>query len=146
MVEDNVKVALVYFAALNAHDFERMDAMRSTNFVSDNPAGHLDLMRMRRYSETLVVAFPDLHFDITLTVAEGKYVALNWLASGTHTGMFRTPSKVAIPPTHRRLSLPGSHTFEISGGKISRMWFYTDMASLLMQLGLIPSDPTSIER
>lgn len=139
MAEDNVKVVEAFFAALNRHDLNQMDQLRDTGFEGGTIAGTMNAERIHRYNETLVTGFPDLHIEINLIVAEGNYVVANWTLTGTHTGMFRTPSRVVIPPSGRSAKMVGSHTFEIRNGKIIRDWFYTDMVSLLAQMGLMPT-------
>ncbi len=138
IIEDNVKVVETFFAALNDHDLNRMDQLRASSFEGGTIAGTMNAERIHRYNETLISGFPDLHLEINLTVAEGDYVVANWTITGTHSGMFRTPSRVAIPPSGRPAAMVGSHIFEIKNGRIVRDWFYTDMVSLLSQLGLMP--------
>lgn len=138
MVEDNVKIVKAFFAALNRHDLNQMDQLRDTGFEGGTFAGTMNAERIHRYNETLITGFPDLRFVIDRIIAEDDYVAANWTVTGTHTGMLRTPSRVVIPPSGRLVTMVGSHTFEIKNGRIVRDWFYTDMASLLAQLGLMP--------
>ncbi len=138
MVEDNIRVVHAFYEAYNAHDLDAMDRLRVVEFVSESTAGSLNVERVHRFDQSLITAFPDLHFDITLTVAEGDYVVLHWTATGTNNGVLRTPSRVAVQPTGRKVSLVGSQTFELNNSKIIRNWFFTDMASLLAQLGLMP--------
>lgn len=137
-MEDNVKVAEQFFAALNAHDLDAMDALRNSDFESDASSGRMNFERNRRYVQNLVIAFPDLHFTLERIIAQGNYVVVNWVAVGTHNGAFRTPTGVSIPPTGKTAQMSGSHTFEIRSDKIAHSWFFTDMASLLTQLGLMP--------
>ena len=138
MIEDNRKVAETFFAALNAHDLDALDHLRTAEFQSDATPGRMDIERNRRYIENLISGFPNLHFEINLTVAQGNYVVVDWAAEGTHQGVFHTPSGASIPPTGRTAKMAGSHTFELKDGKITHSWFFTDMASLLAQLGLMP--------
>lgn len=138
MIEDNIKVVENFYNAYNAHDFDAMDRLRAAGFRSDSTAGTMNIEQVRKYDQNLLTAFPDLNFEITLTVAEANYVAVHWIARGTHRGIFRTPSRVAVPPTGRQVEVPGSQTFEVKNGKITRNWFFTDMLGLLTQMGLMP--------
>lgn len=138
MIEDNRKVAESFFVALNAHDLDALDRLRAADFQSDATPGRMDIELNRRYIENLISGFPDLRFKINLTVAQGDYVVVDWAAEGTHQGVFHTPSGASIAPTGGAAKMVGSHTFELKNGKITRSWFFTDMASLLAQLGLIP--------
>jgi predicted ester cyclase len=92
----------------------------------------------RAYSQNFLNAFPGSKFEILRTIAEGNYVVNNWRATGQHSGPLMTPGGNAIPPTGKSVTLYGSTTTEVKGGKITRSWTYWDMASLLGQLGLMP--------
>ncbi len=138
MVDDNRKIAQSFFEALDAHDLDALDSLRAVSFQSDAATGTMDIERNRRYIENLLTGFPDLHFEINLTVAQGDYIVVDWSAEGTHQGVFHTPAGASIAPTERTAKMVGSHTFELKNGKIAHSWFFTDMASLLAQLGLMP--------
>lgn len=139
MVEENIAVARAFFDALNAHNLDAMDALRTRDFESEASVGRMSFERNRRYNKNLITAFPDLHFEINLVIAQDDYVSVVWSAVGSHNGIFRTPSGVAIPATGREAKMTGNHTFEIKEGRIAHTWFFTDMASLLTQLGLMPA-------
>jgi predicted ester cyclase len=91
------------------------------------------------YLEGFRTAFPDLHFDVTLTVAQADYVVAHWRASGTHSGPLPTPAGDTVPATGKNVVVHGSATYELRGSKIYREYVFWDMTSLLGQLGLMPS-------
>src|SRR4030067_577650 len=108
--------------------------------MADNPAapGSLNKGQARAFQQGFLTAFPDLHFDVTRTIAQGDDVVLHWMATGTHTGPMRTPSGNTVPPTGKNGTQAGSSTIEIKNGKIARLWAFWDTGSLLSQLGLLP--------
>ena len=53
---------------------------------------------------------------------------------GTHTGDF-----FGIPPTGRRVELPGVHIMRIANGRIAEHWGSNDDLGMMRQLGVIPS-------
>ena len=138
--QDNTKTARASFDALNAHDLNKNDALQSDNVKFEAPGapGVLDRAQGRAYTQGFITAFPDLHWDIRLTVAQGDHVVVNWVGTGTHNGPLTTPTGNTIPPTHKKATVPGSSTFEIKNGKITRSVVYFDMVTLLGQLGLMP--------
>ena len=138
--QDNVKVAMALFDNLNAHDLDKNHALQSDDVKFEAPGapGALDRAQGRAYTQGFITAFPDLHFDIKLTVAQGDHVVVNYVGTGTHTGPLTTPSGGTIPPTGKKAAVPGSNTLEIKNGKITHSWVYFDMVTLLGQLGLMP--------
>ena len=140
MSEENIKIQQAIFDGLNAHDLDRNDRLFADDFVGYAPGapGPTTREQAKMVNQGFLTAFPDLHFDITLTLAQGDYVVTHWTGTGTHTGPLPTPSGNTIPPTGKKATVMGSNTAEIKNGKITRGWQFWDMASLLGQLGLMP--------
>ena len=138
--QDNVKIANTLFDYFNAHDQDRSDPWFADNYMGYGPGapGPATREQIKAVNQGFLDAFPDLHFDITLTLAQGDYVVQNWTGTGTHSGSLPTPSGGTIPPTGKSATVLGSTTLEIKNGKITRGWNFWDMASLLGQLGLMP--------
>lgn len=138
--QDNVKVAMALFDNLNAHDLKKNDTLESENVKFEAPGapGVLDRAQGRAYTQGFITAFPDLRWDIKLTVTQGDHVVVNWAGVGTHTGPLTTPTGNTIPPTGKKATVPGSSTLEIKNGKVTRNVVYFDMVTLLGQLGLMP--------
>ncbi len=79
-------------------------------------------------------SFPDWHSTFEELVAEGDRVAERWTGRGTHRGELQ-----GIPPTGKRVEVPGSVFYRIVGGKIVEFRGQLDMMGLMQQLGVIPS-------
>lgn len=79
-------------------------------------------------------AFPDWHSTIEEMLVEGDRVAERWTGRGTHRGEFQ-----GIPPTGKRVAVPGVVFYRIAGGKITEFRGQFDRLSLMQQLGVIPS-------
>lgn len=139
--QDNIKVAKASFDAWNAHDFSQLDALEADGLMVEGPGapGPMNKEQARMYNEGYLTAFPDIHFEVTRTIAQGDFVVVHWTGTGTHTGPMRTPSGGTIPPTGKKGMVSGSSTFEIKNGKIVHGWTYWDMTALLGQLGLMPA-------
>ena len=138
--QDGVKLVRTFFDNISAHDVSRNDALKGEGYVFEGPgfAGRVDWDAGQRYIQNFINAFPDLHFDLTLTVAQGDYVVAHWTATGTHDGPLMSPSGNVVPPTHKRVTTLGSSTFEMKNGKLLHGWTFWDMAGFLVQLGLMP--------
>jgi predicted ester cyclase len=138
--QDNIRIALEYMEGLNAHAYDRLQAYHGDSFQSLLPGqpGPVDEAGHRGFLQSNWAAFPDLTFLVTETIASGDYVVVNWIATGTHSGPMIAPTGVAIPPTGRQGSVPGSTTNVFKDSRLVRADVYFDTATLLAQLGLMP--------
>jgi steroid delta-isomerase-like uncharacterized protein len=82
-------------------------------------------------------AFPDWHSTVEEIVVEGDRVAERWTGRGTHQGEFQ-----GIPPTGKRVAVPGVVFYRISDGKIAEFRGQFDRMSLMEQLGAVPNSNT----
>ena len=138
--QENIRILRASFDALSAGDLDRWSSFQADDYMADNSAapGSLNKEQARALQQGFLTAFPDLHIDVTRTIAQGDYVVVHWTTTGTHTGPMRTPSGNTVPPTGKKGTVFGSSTVEIKNGKIARVWAFWDTASLLTQLGLLP--------
>jgi len=136
-----VMVAQAFFDAWNAHDLSQYDHYEADNMTSEAPGspGPMNRQQNRMYLQNFLTAFPDSRFEVTLTVADGDYVVMHWVATGVHSGALMTPTGAALEPTGKSARLVGCNTFEIRNGKTVHVWSFWDMTSLLGQLGLMPA-------
>lgn len=136
--QDNVRIAQEAFDAWNAHDPKRVAALHDEQFVMESdtlPAPLRGREAERQFVEMYLQAFPDLHFTVEQMLASGDYVVTRWHAIGTHRGEL-----MGIPATNRRgEGIHGCTVIEVKNGKIARTWLYWDSATLLRQLGVLPS-------
>ena len=80
------------------------------------------------------VAFPDLHFELHSSVAEGDRVVHRWTATATHKGEF-----VGIPATGKKLEFVGLSEERVVNGQIVEEWSLVDMLGMMQQMGVIPA-------
>jgi steroid delta-isomerase-like uncharacterized protein len=79
-------------------------------------------------------AFNDAHWAVEEVLAENDKVVVRWTGHGTHTGELP-----GIPPTGKRVTVPGVWIFRIAGGQIAESWDVWDTMGMLQQLGVIPA-------
>jgi steroid delta-isomerase-like uncharacterized protein len=91
---------------------------------------------LRAFGQQVFNAFPDFKIELTTRVVSPDWAMLEWTMSGTHQG-----DLPGMPATGKPFSVRGATTLELDGGRISRNSDYWDMATLLTQLGLMPSPP-----
>lgn len=86
-------------------------------------------------------AFPDLHVEVDLTVAQNDLVSVRWTARGTNTG-----NGNGIQATGKRVKVSGTTVFRFVDGAIAEEWTAGDTLGLLRQLGLYPPAKTGAPR
>jgi steroid delta-isomerase-like uncharacterized protein len=138
--QDNVRIAQEYIEALNSHDYERVRAYHADSFRSLLPGmpGPVDEAGHRAFLQGNWTTSSDLSFQTTQTIASGDFVAVTWLGTGTHNGPLMMPSGASVPPTGRKVTVPGVDLFEIRDGKIVRADVYFDTMTMMAQVGLMP--------
>ena len=147
MEQQNARIARDNFELINQKNLERWRQDYTADFKIGAPGapGPLDRDQFRDYVQNFMTAFPDLHFDIKATIAQGDHVVMNWKATGTHNGPLRTPAGETVSPTHRKVQMPGSTTEQIQDGKIVCAWTYWDMGTL-MDTAWADEDPVACRR
>ncbi|KAK4085239.1 uncharacterized protein Triagg1_229 [Trichoderma aggressivum f. europaeum] len=87
-------------------------------------------------------AFPDLTFRAYQTplIAEGDYVAAQWVGGGTHTGRAFddfTVGELKTPNTGKKIHFSGMNIFTLKNGKIVREIAEEGGITVLQQLGIV---------
>jgi steroid delta-isomerase-like uncharacterized protein len=136
--EQNKEISLSLIEALNTRDLGLWSRHLAEDYTAEHPGVSvlLDKSRSIAYHQRFVTAFPDIRFEVLGVIAEGDRVLVQWTGSGTHTERLATITGQTIPPTRRRVRVPGVMLAEVREGKISRGWFYWDQLAFLAQLGL----------
>jgi predicted ester cyclase len=130
-------------AALNAHD---VTAIRRC-WAPDGEERFPDAVchgseEIGRYFEELFAAIPDLHVEPTAFAAEGDWVFMRSVISGTHTG---GPFK-GIAPTGKRLDIPAIDHFTVRDGQVVSNFVVFDQMEIGRQLGLLPPDESLADK
>lgn len=86
-------------------------------------------------------ALPDSRHVVVDAVEAGDKIALEVRATGTHTGVFRTPQG-EVPPTGRTIVIESVDFVTVRDGLIASWHTYFDQFAFLAQLGLLP-EPAS---
>jgi steroid delta-isomerase-like uncharacterized protein len=122
---------------INAQDLDAaLTELVVEDFVEENPlpgqgpgrAGLADVLA------GMFAAFPDLHWAVHDTLAEGDRVMSLSTWSGTHRGEF-----MGIPATGRRVTVEAWTLDRYRDGQLIRSRIIMDVAGLLIQLGVIPA-------
>ena len=86
----------------------------------------------KKWFDTPLIAFPDVHFTIHDLIAEGDKVVCRWSYVATNTGPF-----LGREATQLKVTDEGNNIFRIENGKIADMWMAGDSLGLLHQLGVL---------
>lgn len=137
--QENIKIARQYVDNLNKHTNEANRSLLSDDTKTEVPGEQKPLNRDQtlEYNQRFISAFPDLHFDLREVIAQGDQVAIHWVASGTHTAPLTLPTGGSLPPSRRKVTVPGVTISEIRNNKITHQFLTWDQVSFLMQLGVL---------
>ena len=111
------------------------DKLMAADAAIHMPTGEVvDPDGLKSFAGTWRESFPDWHSTFEELIAEGDRVAERWTGRGTHRGELQ-----GIPPTGKRVEVPGSVFYRIVGGKIVEFRGQLDMIGLMQQLGVMAS-------
>jgi predicted ester cyclase len=96
----------------------------------------MDKVEVEAFYRNIFAAFgsPQLVFDDMLE--SGDSVTIRFTMTGTHVGEF-----MGVPPTGRKIALPGITILRFEGHTVIERWSSADMLGLLVQLGAVLSPP-----
>ena len=118
----------------NQKNMSAADELMAADVVIHMPTGEVvDLDGLKAFADMWRSSFPDWHSTFEELIAEGERVAERWTGRGTHQGELQ-----GIPPTGKRVEIPGSVFYRIIDGKIVEFRGQLDMMGLMQQLGTIP--------
>ena len=119
----------------NEGNMSAADELMAPDAEIHMPTGEMvDLDGLKSFAGTFRGSFSDWHSTVEELIAEGDRVAELWTGRGTHRGELQ-----GIPPTGKRVEVPGSVFYRIVDGKIVEFRGQLDMMGLMQQLGTIPS-------
>jgi steroid delta-isomerase-like uncharacterized protein len=135
-----------YVEVYNAGDLDGVMELYADDAVQLMPDGTFEgrsAIRDRLAKE--LDAFSDLAHRVVSYVEEGDAFADEWVFVGTHTGPLVLPDGTELPPTGKRVEMPGMELVKMRDGKIVLDNLYYDNLAVASQLGLLPQDvPTTV--
>jgi steroid delta-isomerase-like uncharacterized protein len=106
------------------------DQLVSPNFVGPTGKGSEGF---KATIAPLRQGFPDLHFTVEDTIADGSRVVVRWTSKGTHRGSF-----AGVAPTGREVFNAGIGIYRVENEKIVETWSQVDRLGVLQQIGALP--------
>jgi steroid delta-isomerase-like uncharacterized protein len=121
------------FAAWNAHDANKVASFYTDDVVYEDVAfglmahGHAE---MRKLAADFFVAVPDLKLEVVSNRSMGNRGSVEWVFSGTDVGLYKA---------RKKFSVRGASVYELRGWKFSSNRDYYDSASIMRQVGIMPT-------
>jgi steroid delta-isomerase-like uncharacterized protein len=128
-----------YVELYNAGDLDGVIDLYAEDAVQRMPDGTFEgrgVIRDRLAQE--LAAFSDLAHRVVSYIEEGDAFADEWVFVGTHTGPLRLPDGTELPPTGKRIEMPGMEVVQVRDGKVVVNNLYYDNLAVVAQLGLLP--------
>ena len=119
--------------AWNSHDPDAVAALFTRDALfEDVPFGVIahGTEEIRAVAGFFFTVVPDLHISVVNSSVNGGRAMIEWVFSGTDQGVYGTGKTFAVR---------GATVLELRGNRTSRESDYFDLATLLRQLGLLPS-------
>jgi steroid delta-isomerase-like uncharacterized protein len=123
-----------WIAAWNSHDAEKVIAIFTTDVLHEDvtlAAVNHGSAELRKFAASAFEAVPDMKFALVNSSVDRGHGSIEWIFSGTDRGLYKTG---------KRFSVRGVSAIDLRGGKISRELDYYDAASIMRQVGLLPSE------
>ncbi len=123
----------------------RQDAAAAAAFYTTDAKNHgrtVGREGMQKVFEALFAAFPDFHYRIEESTAEGDRIVCKVTMTGTHLGQPTLPEIFngmlrGVAPTRKRVSVLNFHSFRIKDGLLSEHAAVRDDLGMVLQLGLV---------
>lgn len=116
-----------YIAALNARDFDGMDAfIHDEVTLNGQPATRADILAVQRQEAGAV---PDLHWTLTNLIVDGDRLGAQLVNTGTPTQAF-----VGVAPTGASFEVVEYAVYQVRGGRFLHMAAIHDAEGVRAQL------------
>ena len=131
--EQNKKIAVEIFAAIDAGDFDRLNELFAEKFALTVPGLPEPLRKdiLFQLIKSHYLAFPDWIHVIEKVLADGDMVVVKLNQNGTHEAEYE-----GIPATGIKATLPAMHLFTVINGEVVTWFAVEDYLGLYIQLGM----------
>jgi len=126
----------------NAREFDQMIAQLANDCEWINvPFGarFVGLEGFRQFLQGWVTAMPDCTLDVQTVRCGEDFSVAEFIGRGTHTGPLTGPAGT-LEPTSRRVEVRFCEVVQVRGDKFTSGHLYFDAATLLRQIGAMPSE------
>lgn len=134
-------VQRLFEQVINAHCLAPIEQFYRHDYIQHNANVAPGVTGLRQLLGMLFEAFPDLHGNISLSVAEDDRVMVLVEWRGTHLGAF-----AGLPPFGKIVRFRSAEIFRIEGGLLAEHWDVVDNVEFLLALGLLATPDAREQR
>jgi len=139
MSNQNIQLAIRYYAALNARDFGAYDQIFSPNVEIEGVGGArgTGIEAVKAFDRVWVDGASNFKIHGIFHVGDGDRVVCHNRAEGIHDGVLRLPGG-DVPATGRTIGGVYFAAFQIRAERIATALIYFDRMVIAEQLGVVP--------
>jgi steroid delta-isomerase-like uncharacterized protein len=131
MPGDTKRAAAAIMDAFNTKDLAALEKLIADDYVdhagASSKSGYLEAIK------GFFTAFPDLKATVDDTIVEGDKAVVRFTFEGTHKG-----DLLGIAATGKHVRWSGIGILRFAKGRLVERWNYSDVLTLLQQLGYAP--------
>jgi len=134
--DGDAAIAEKLIAAWNSHSPDKMIPLFTADvFYEDVAFGEVShgSAELRKFAASEFEGVPDLELKLLRANVHGGHGTVEWMFSGTDKDVFKTGKK---------FSVRGVSVIEVRDGKIARCLDFYDVATIMRQVGLLPTPPS----
>lgn len=133
--EDNKAVVLKFVDRMNKGDMTVIDEIFDAGYIEHGLPPGLPPTKegLKQMFGMYLKGFPDMKITTLHLVAEGDYVLIHHLTTGTNKGEF-----MGMPATNKAVKFDEMHLVRFANGKAAEHWGVEDSMTMMQQLGLMP--------
>lgn len=129
---NRARVLSVWTTLEACRDIDALDDFFSEDYVRHVGSSRGSLADWKDNLAQLYSAFPDLHTEVTVTVAERDVVAYRWVSTGHHRGPY-----YGVPPTGLEVTAVGITLNRFREGRIVEEFSSWNKVDVLHDLGIL---------
>ncbi|MEA5448650.1 ester cyclase [Leptolyngbya sp. CCNP1308] len=136
-LEQHKQVIREFFATTHRGELDVIDRLVAADIVTHNfPGGKSPTSReeYKAFFRQWNSGVTEQECVILAIAAEGEHIAVRYAITGRHAG-----NLFGIPATGNALNFTGVAFYRMTQGQIAETWLYPDTATLLSQLGVLPT-------
>lgn len=124
--QDNLQVAEKWIEAVDAHNLGALERYRAPDYLWEGPGmpGPAGAEAEDIFMRGAYQAYPDMRIEVSQTIAQGDFVVVNGVLTGTNQGPMTMPDGQTIPATGEKMNRRFSETLEFADGKVVRRSIY----------------------
>jgi steroid delta-isomerase-like uncharacterized protein len=132
--QDNAGLVRQYFAAIDARQFDQLQAMFGPNYLLHfDGMPEMNAESAAAFFGAFLAAFPDMHHVMHDVLVDGERAAARITVHGTHHGEF-----MGRPATGNAIAIGAINLFRFADEQIVEQWVNSDTVGLLQQIGAFP--------